>query len=276
MTDSLFKMIDHGTMADEAVRQIEILLLDGVLSSGDRLPSERELADQMQVSRPILRLALKELEARGLIVSRHGGGTYVADLIGQVFSEPLAKLVSRHDRATHDYLEFRCELESYAAGLAAARATDSDRERLTSIVDSMTIAFEREDFEAELNTDIALHNAIGEAAHNIILMHTLKSCYRLLSEGIFVHRRLIFALPGARQALLEQHRHIVAAILASDAETAVTAAKAHIHFVRQAAETAKLQKRRSDVARLRKLQRDTIERTPHSSPDNRTPKGKDR
>ena len=122
MTDGLFRKIDHGSTADEAVRQIEFLLLDGVLSSGDRLPAERELADQLSISRPVLRDALKELESRGLIESRHGGGTFVADLIGQVFSKPVAELVARHERSTRDYLEYRRELESFASALAAKRA----------------------------------------------------------------------------------------------------------------------------------------------------------
>ena len=56
--DGLFTKIDHGTTADEAVRQIEFLLLDGVLSSGDRLPGERELSEQLDISRPVLRGAL--------------------------------------------------------------------------------------------------------------------------------------------------------------------------------------------------------------------------
>ena len=65
MTDGLFTQIDHSRTADEAVRQIELLLLDGVLSSGDRLPSERELAEKLNISRPVLRDALKELETAG-------------------------------------------------------------------------------------------------------------------------------------------------------------------------------------------------------------------
>ena len=96
--DGPFRKIDHTNTANEAIRQIEFLLLDGVLSSGDRLPGERELSEQFAISRPVLRDALKELENRGLIVSRHGGGTYVADLIGQVFSKPVAELVARHER----------------------------------------------------------------------------------------------------------------------------------------------------------------------------------
>jgi GntR family transcriptional regulator, transcriptional repressor for pyruvate dehydrogenase complex len=257
MTDGLFTQIDHTRTADEAVRQIELLLLDGVLSSGDRLPSERELAERLDISRPVLRDALKELENRRLIVSRHGGGTFVADLIGQVFSKPVAELVARHERATRDYLEYRRELEGHAAELAARRATPADHERLQAIVARMQAAHVDENFGAELDTDIELHNAVGEAAHNIILMHTLRACYKLLSEGIFHHRRLIFELPDARARLLEQHEAIAAAIIRGDPAAARQAAATHIDYVAEAATEAALTQERQQVANLRKIQRET-------------------
>ncbi len=86
------------------------------------------------MSRPILREALKELEARGLVDSRHGGGTFVADVVGQIFSKPLIELIGRHHKATQDYLEYRRELEGLTAELAATRATDFDRDILTRVI----------------------------------------------------------------------------------------------------------------------------------------------
>jgi GntR family transcriptional regulator, transcriptional repressor for pyruvate dehydrogenase complex len=212
MDPQIFTPIAQMPAADQAVEQIELLLLDGVLSSGDRLPSERELAAQLDISRPVLRQALKELEHRGLLVSRHGEGTFIADLIGQVFSRPVAELVARHPRATGDYLEYRRMLEGEAASLAAERATAADKARLAGIVAAMHSLHEAGDFEAELAADVAFHNAVGDAAHNIVLMHTLRSCYRLLTEGIFFHRRMIFDRPGARERLVEQHAAIADAI----------------------------------------------------------------
>jgi GntR family transcriptional regulator, transcriptional repressor for pyruvate dehydrogenase complex len=259
MTDGLFRKIDHGSTADEAVRQIEFLLLDGVLSSGDRLPAERELADQLAISRPVLREALKELEARGLIESRHGGGTFVADLIGQVFSKPVAELVARHERSTRDYLEYRRELEGFAAASAAKRATAADRQRLMAIAAGMRSAYERDDLQAEIDGDIDLHNAVGEAAHNIILMHTLRACYKLLAEGIFYHKRLILDLPGSRQHILEQHLAIIDAILAGDADQARRASEIHIDYVAASVDEARRASERELVSGLRKIQRDAAQ-----------------
>ncbi|GEO85145.1 MULTISPECIES: FadR/GntR family transcriptional regulator [Alphaproteobacteria] len=259
MTDKdegLFAQISHSRTASEVIQQIELLILDGVLRDGDRLPGERDLAQDLDVSRPILREALKELEARGLLVAHHGGGTFVADIIGQVFSRPITELISRHARATRDYLEYRRELEGLTAELAAKRATDTDRALLSRIIEDMKEAHESGNPENELSADVEFHNAIGEAAHNIILLHTMRACYRLLSQGIFFNRKAVFALANARERLLEQHLAIHAAILSGDGDGAKRAAQAHIDFVMQAVDDAARADEWGRVAKLRLIRRD--------------------
>lgn len=254
--ETLFSGVAHSRTADEVVQQIEQLILDGVLRDGDRLPGERELAQSLDVSRPILREALKELETRGLLISHHGGGTYVADIIGQVFSKPVTDLISRHARATRDYLEYRRELEGLTAELAAKRATDADKALLARIIADMRKAHEDGKAEAELAADVEFHNAVGEAAHNIILLHTMRACYRLLSEGIFFNRKAVFSLPDARERLLEQHVAIHAAIEAGKPLAAKEAAQAHIDFVMQAAAESARSDEWDRIAKLRLIRRD--------------------
>ena len=251
----LYPQIRHSRTADEVVQQIEGLILDGVLRDGDRLPGERDLAQRFDVSRPILREALKELEARGLLVSSHGGGTFVADIVGQVFSKPLADLIARHERAVLDYLEYRRELEGLTAELAARRATETDKALLTRIMAGMRRAHDEADDEAELAADIELHNAIGEAAHNIVLMHTMRACYRLLSDGIFYNRRMLRVLPGYRDRMLAQHAAIYDAIIAGAPEAAKAAAHAHIDFIIDAMREATRLGEWSRISQLRLAQR---------------------
>ncbi|WP_421577474.1 FadR/GntR family transcriptional regulator [Shinella sp. M31] len=258
MTDTpfdLFSRISPSRTADEVVRQIELLLLEGVLRDGERLPGERELSKRLDVSRPILRDALKELENRGLLVSQHGDGTYVADIIGQVFSRPVVDLIARHQRATQDYIEYRRELEGITAELAARRATDYDRQMLTRIMQSMRAAHEGGSFDAELEADVELHNAIGEAAHNIVLLHTLRACYRLLAQGIFFHRHLVFASETARGHLLAQHEAIYAAIMAGDGNGARNAAQAHMDYIAVAIRDAERSGEWQRIAQLRMQKR---------------------
>jgi GntR family transcriptional repressor for pyruvate dehydrogenase complex len=252
---AIFSRIEHMRTADEVAQQIETLILEGVLSAGDRLPAERELARQFDVSRPILRDALKTLEQRGLIATRHGGGTYVADVTGEIFARPVMDLILGHRKAAADYLEYRRAVEAIAAEFAARRATEEDRAMLAGIVGRMEAAHAEGDFAEEAAIDVEFHTAVGECAHNIVLLHTLRSCYRLLADGVFHNRLAIFSLPGAREALLAQHRAIHEAIAAGDAEAARTASVRHIDFV----ERAMVEADRSDdwrrVSRLRLSQR---------------------
>ena len=106
-----------------------------------------------------------------------------------------------HPRARADYLEYRRELEGIAAEYAARRATADDHALLERIMERMTAAHERGDFEEEAEIDVEFHNAIGECAHNIVLLHTLRSCYRLLSDGVFENRLIVFTMADAREKL---------------------------------------------------------------------------
>ncbi|WP_019173058.1 FCD domain-containing protein [Pseudaminobacter salicylatoxidans] len=254
MTD-IFSRIAHSRTADEVVQQIESLILEGVLRVSDRLPAERELARRFDVSRPILREALKTLEARGLIVTRHGGGTYVADVIGQVFTQPMLELIGSHREAGADYLEYRREIEGIAAEYAARRATEDDRALLAQIMARMQAAHERGDFEEEAEIDVEFHHAIGECAHNIILLHTLRSLYRLLSDGVFQNRLLVFSLPGAREELLAQHKAIHAAVVGGRPAEARKAAMDHITYVEHSMAEAERTGDWQRVSRLRLRQR---------------------
>jgi GntR family transcriptional repressor for pyruvate dehydrogenase complex len=256
----IFSRIEHSRTADEVVQQIESLILEGVLRTGDRLPGERELARQFDVSRPILRDALKALEGRALLTTRPGGGTHVADIIGQLFTKPVTDLISMHRKAVTDYLEYRREIEAVAAEYAARRATADDMALLDQIMARMEEAHRTGDFDDEAEIDVEFHHAICECAHNIILLHTLRSCYRLLSEGVFQNRLLVFNVPGARDLLLAQHRAIHAAVKAGDPAGARQAAMDHITYVERSMAEAERSGDWQRVSRLRLKQRsDDIE-----------------
>ncbi len=252
---AIYSKIAHLRTADEVVLQIESLILEGILRVGDKLPGERELARMFDVSRPILRDALKSLENRGLLITRHGGGTFVADVIGQVFTRPISELIAKHSKATADYLEYRREIEGITAEYASQRATPDDRVLLTQIIKRMKAAHQEDDFAREAVIDVEFHNAIGESAHNIILLHTLRSCYRLLTDGVFYNRALVYTFPGARAKLLSQHIAIYDAVMKGDRLAARRAAEDHIRFVEQAMAEAERSGDWNRVANLRRLQR---------------------
>ncbi len=269
----MFQKINHLRSADAVVEQIEELILHGVLRSGDRLPPERDLVAQVDVSRPVLREAFKTLEERGLLTSRQGGGTFVADLIGTVFSSPIADLISRHPSANGDYLEFRRDFEGLTAAYAANRATDADKKILTRIISGMEEAFETEDRHREAELDVEFHQAVGEAAHNLILLHTLRACYRLLASGVFFSQLKLYHHPTARKTLLEQHRAIANAIIDGNADAARRASEEHIDFVKTAQDEVARQGARQDIADMR-LTRDAQSKTGKKSKPQTKRRGK--
>lgn len=256
---AMFQRIEQVKVSDAVVRQIEALILEGVLKPGDKLPPERELAKTLEVSRPSLRDALIELEERRLLTARQGGGTYVADVMGSVFAEPIVPLFGKHEKATADYLEFRQQVEGIAAGYAAERATAADRAILHKLFCAMEAAHDRQDAEEEAQLDVEFHSAIVDAGHNIVLIQTLRSIYALLKAGVFHNRKLLYENPGARDRLLEQHRAIYLAVCDGDSEAARLAAEQHITFVIAARETAERahSRRVTSERRLENMERGT-------------------
>ena len=114
-----FQKVEAEKLSSAVVRQIESLILRGLLRPGERLPAERDLAVRLGVSRPSLRDALATLQEQGLLSARAGSGIYVADVLGSAFSPALIRLFRAHDDAVFDYITFRRDIESLAAERAA-------------------------------------------------------------------------------------------------------------------------------------------------------------
>ena len=231
ITGSVFDRIDSAPVADLVVRQIEDMIVQGILAEGARLPSERDLAARRDISRPKVRDALKALEEMGLLTIRHGEGTFVAQLTGQAMQPALIDLYARHGRAFQDYLEYRRAQEGFAAALAATRATPTDRAVIARHLEALEQAEDDADGDASREADVLFHSAIVQASHNTMLIHMMASIYDLTRRGVFYNRRYLRTLDGTGARLLQQHRDIAAAVLGGDPEAARTAAEAHLDFV---------------------------------------------
>lgn len=248
----LFDPIGHESVSATIVKRIEEMIVTGVLKDGTRLPSERSLAEAMQVSRPKVREALQQLEASGLIQVRHGEGSFVAPLIGTAMSPALIDLYARHTTAFSNYLEFRHEQECFAAGLAAERATENDRDILRLTMEKMETAHAANDGAASRAADVRFHSAIVDASHNSLLIHTMTSIYELMQRNVFYNRDFLRAMDGSGEKLLQQHRDIAEAIYARNAQAASDAAGAHIEFVAASFKLSISQQKRELVARRRR------------------------
>lgn len=228
MTRSL-DPIRNRPLADVVADRLEQLILEGVLRPGEKLAPERELALKLDVSRPSLRDALSRLEAKGLVTTGKGG-THIAAFLRPI-TEPLAALFADSPRATDDYFEYRRGIEAQAAGLAARRATPQDRAAISAIMARMEKAHAAADVAAEAAADTELHIAVYEAAHNVVLLHVMRSLVDLLRRNVMYHREQLYGRPGVRSALLDQHRAIAEAVLAGDPRRAEEAASGHIRYV---------------------------------------------
>jgi GntR family transcriptional repressor for pyruvate dehydrogenase complex len=229
-----FETIHAEKLSVAVTRQIEQLILRGILRPGDRLPSERELSDRMGVSRPSLRDAIADLQSRGLLDSRPGAGVFVAEVLGSAFSPALIRLFAQHDEAVFDYLAFRRDMEGLAAERAAKLGSDTDLAVIAAIFAKMEAAHSTRASAEEAELDAGFHMAIIEASHNVVMLHMMRSMYDLLKQGVFYNRQMMFRNRATRAMLLDQHRAINVGLQARDPNAARVAVGLHLDFVEAA------------------------------------------
>ncbi|MBM2575072.1 FadR family transcriptional regulator [Jannaschia sp. Os4] len=227
-----FRPIESEKLAAAVIRQIEGLILRGVLRPGDRLPPERDLAERLGVSRPSLREAIADLSSRGLLESRAGSGVYVDAALGQGFAPALIALFASHETALDDHVAFRRDLEGLAAARAARAGSETDLALIDAVFGKMEAAAAKGDAEAEARLDADFHMAIAEASHNAVMLHVMRATLGLLREAVARNRAVMFRQRTTGGALLDQHRAINAAIQSRDAEGARGAMEGHLDYVR--------------------------------------------
>ncbi len=238
-------------LADVVAGDLEARILEGSLKPGDHLPSERKLAVELGVSRPSLREAIQKLVSKGLLSTRHGGGTVVTDRMQATFADPWQEMLSGHPALQVDLLEFRHMLEGEAASLAAQRATDADISRIDAIVADLEHSYADDDLDASIAHDVAFHQAIAEASHNVLIGHLTASLMRVVHDHVSGNLVRLHAQPLQWQQIIAQHRAIWQAIRARDAARASRAARAHIEYVRATMEESAKAEARRDSARRR-------------------------
>ena len=246
-----FQKIESEKLASAVVRQIEDLILQGILRPGERLPSERELSERLGVSRPSLREAVAELQDAGLLCTKAGSGIFVADVLGSAFSPALIRLFSSNEQALFDYISFRRDLEGLAAERAAICGSDTDLKVIDTLFGQMEASHTKRNPSEEAQLDAKFHMAIIEASHNVIMIHMMRSMFELLAEGVFFNRAIMFRNRATRGQLLEQHRAMNAALQMRDPIAARAAIASHMDFVDHEMTAMRRAERNEATARLR-------------------------
>ncbi|MDP6973700.1 MAG: FCD domain-containing protein [Gammaproteobacteria bacterium] len=227
-------MTGKPTIAEIVAKQLEDMIAEGALQVGVQLPSERVLAERLEVSRPTLREAKQILTSKGLLSSRQGGGTYVTTSLNSSLTDPLTNLLSERAEFRYDILELRHTLDSEAAFLAATRATALEKNNIKEKYEAMiSLHLKADDHVASAIADIDFHLSITEASHNIALLHVTRSIYDVLLSSIENNLQYLYTIKGIEKQLTEQHKLIMESILNGDSNEAKTAAKKHMEFVNE-------------------------------------------
>jgi GntR family transcriptional repressor for pyruvate dehydrogenase complex len=214
--------------AEQVVRHIAKLIEEGRLKPGDRLAAERELAQELGVSRPTVRAGLHALAAMGVIESRQGAGTFITDGPPRLGAGPLSFLAALHGFKREEIFEARKVLEVGAAGLAAERGIT---DRLAPMAEEVTGMFANmNEPQTYLVHDVRFHRAVAAASGNPVLLALVE----MVSSLVYEQRRLTVEHALDLKESAEMHRRIYQAIRDRDPERAREEMARHLDLARMA------------------------------------------
>jgi GntR family transcriptional repressor for pyruvate dehydrogenase complex len=223
MSGLALERIGRANLVDDIVQRLEAAITAGALQPGDQLPPERDLCEQLGVSRTSLRAAVQRLAERGLLSVEVGRGTFVRQPSSRQLSERLALLLRLDQDSYWKITEARHVVETQIAALAASRRSDADLQALRTALEQMDAAMDNA--LAFVDVDERFHLALAAAAGNEVLAalsQTLQSMARQM-------RHQIFAVLRVSAQAQEYHWHIYDAVARGAAEEARRAMEGHLH-----------------------------------------------
>lgn len=225
----MFRPVKTKKVYEEIIEQIKKLIVDGKLQPGDKLLSERELSEKLNVSRASVREAFSALEIMGIITIRQGEGSFVRQVSFEGMLEPLTFLLQVEIDDIIQLLEVRKILEVEMAALAAVRATDDD---LAEIRRAAT------DMLSEINrgnpgdvADAQFHFTLAKATHNPILVTVMTTISDLMNTTFRNSRQKLFLIEDMPGMLYNSHLHIYEAVAGKNAALARERMQAHLSLV---------------------------------------------
>ena len=226
----MYTPIQSVRVFEQIAVQIEKRILNGELRSGDRLPTERDLAEQFHVSRTAVREAMKILAQKGLVDMRPGRGTIVIDGAHEAMQDSIGlvmKLRLGEVGGSDNLVEVRTILETEIAALAAARATEKEIASMREAIQTMDENLNNAD--AYIAADNRFHEALAQATQNALIMILINSIVNLLSE----QRKQVFQVEGGPQRGQIHHKRILDNVIRREPEAARAAMRSHLQQVRE-------------------------------------------
>lgn len=227
---------------ESIVKQIQKLISSGTLKPGQKLPPERELAEELGVSRTSIREALRALEMMGYLESRVGvgGGTYIKEVTFSNIISPFSQTLLQNDAFIVELLEVRLVLEIEVVRLAAMRRDEEDLKKLQDAIDQMEAEIERG--ETGLAGDNAFHQILADASDNRVLQEFVRMCGDLLEVEREEHLRTRKQEPTRA---LKQHKAILKAVREQNTEEAQGLMEDHILKVSEVIKSNRARRRTS-------------------------------
>lgn len=204
----VFSPIKTSKKPDKVYKQIVSMISNGTLRPSEKLPSEREMASDLEISRQSVREALYRAETMGLIEVRQGEGSFVRSTVGESLGSPLAILLEGQAETVFEFLEIRKVIEGWCAEKAAIEADAVDLRKIREVLDKMMkLSTANKKWE---ETDMAFHFAVVAATHNVIAMHIMEA----LKVGFdtFFDFRQHFSKADEKEVIWRHHFEIYEAI----------------------------------------------------------------
>ncbi|HTA23883.1 MAG TPA: FadR/GntR family transcriptional regulator [Terriglobales bacterium] len=221
-----FEVIRRNKVYEEVAQQIERLILKK-LRPGDKLPSERELAELLKVSRSSIRDAIRGLELMGMVEPRQGAGTIVREISSDSVMNPFSNALKRRRESVSELLDFRKMLEPPLAARAATHASADEISEMEEILQRQEAKQARA--ESTVAEDSEFHYSVALASGNSVVLKVLDILMELLRDT----RERSLQVEGRPQKSIAGHRRILAAIKRHDAEAAKSAMRRHIEDVEE-------------------------------------------
>lgn len=224
------KPVSRVTLGEQVALQLADMISNDKWKAGDKLPTEAELCEALNIGRSTLREALKSLAFVGMVRMRPGEGTYVADRSAFLLDRIFARGMLKTEKDLADVWEARMVLETELAALAAQRLSRDDLGALESLLRRMAEVKNGADTAAFAALDVEFHLAIAAASQNRMLHQLLVPVRGVLQEWITKSQ----VLPGLRDNAHTQHQKILQALRAKDPEKARHAMRAHLQTFQRA------------------------------------------
>jgi GntR family transcriptional repressor for pyruvate dehydrogenase complex len=224
ITPNKSKREKGASTAEEVVERLRDMIQSGEITSGDRLPPERDLAKLLGVSRPTLRAGIRSLSTVGILQSRQGAGTFVAGVEGSptLDGSALRLMSALHGFTSDEMFETRLALEMSIAGLAAERATGEQTTLMSEEIAAMYASLD--DPEQYLVHDMKFHQLVASASGNRILT----SLMNMIAKILFDTRRKTVKNATDLKDSAGQHQNVYRAIRERDPEAARSAMREHL------------------------------------------------